>query len=200
MSPYAKKWDVYTLDNDHHLYLAEASGHVDHLTENKLWKQIPLGSLKNPKLTNSHHIFSEGEVFLEESTGKYFKSTCVPNSQVPSTGNGMVCLEELNIYADWMKLMKYMIEDTRLGDLAIPATHDTGTCGINEDSYLIDQNFLFRLGDIVVPEVLVNWSLTHDADILAQLESGFREFDLRVADCSSFNDTFRWWHGLSGML
>lgn len=75
--------------------------------------------------------------------------------------------------------MKYhicinLLGDTRLGDLAIPGSHDSGTVNINEDSYLVDKNFLFSLGELVVPEVLVNWSITQDSDLLTQMESGFR--------------------------
>ena len=194
LSPDAKKSDVYRLQ-DNKLYVAEASGHVDHLASNNLWKELPSGTFRNPKVLDKNQIISKGEVFHDQATGKYFRSTCIPKVGIATHSQ---CLEEVNVYADWMGLMKQEINDTRLGDLAVPASHDTATSGINEDSYLVDQNFLFRLGDLVVPEVLVNWSLTQDMDVLAQLEAGFRQFDLRVADCLSFNDTFRWWHGLSG--
>ena len=90
------------------------------------------------------------------------------------------------------------IGDRRLGDIIIPGSHDAGTYGIDENSYLIDRNFLFQLGEIVTPQTLVNWSLTVDIDFTEQLNLGCREFDLRIADATSFDGTFRWWHGLTG--
>ncbi len=94
--------------------------------------------------------------------------------------------------------LRPIIGDKRLGDIVIPAAHDAGTSGINENSHLIDRNFLFQLGDLVTPNVLVNWSRNHDKELEMQLHAGYRYFDLRIADAEIFNDTFRWWHGLSG--
>ncbi len=96
-----------------------------------------------------------------------------------------------------MGQLRPFIGDKRLGDIVIPATHDSGTTGINKDSHVIDKTFLFKLAKIVTPNVLVNWSITQDRDLSAQLQAGYRAFDLRIADVEQFGDTFRWWHGLS---
>ena len=45
--------------------------------------------------------------------------------------------------------------------------------------------------------MLVNWSRTQGDDLQRQLDAGFRYFDLRIADCDVFNDTFFWWHGIT---
>ena len=43
----------------------------------------------------------------------------------------------------------------------------------------------------------MNWSRTQTDDLGQQLQHGFRYFDLRIADCELFNDTFFWWHGIT---
>ena len=102
--------------------------------------------------------------------------------------------------AVWMTLMNPLIGDRQLGDLAVPGTHNSGTSEINEDSYLVSKNFLFDIGLLVTPATVVNWSLTHDTNLEQQLAEGYRWFDLRVADVLIYDDedTFRWWHGLTG--
>lgn len=161
------------------------------------WMPVTPGSLLLPKDPDIDDIIKIGEIFKKPNVDSYFKSTCLPSSRDYNNE----CLKSYNVGQDWMTQMKYEIGDTRLGDLVIPATHDSGTSEMYNESYLIDNTFLFGLGERVTPSTLANWGLTQDDDVLTQLENGFRKFDLRPADCQEpFNDTFRWWHGLSAGL
>ena len=52
-----------------------------------------------------------------------------------------------------MGLLNDVIGNMRLGDLALPGSHDAGTEGCDLDSYLVDQTFLFGLAEEVTPQV-----------------------------------------------
>ncbi len=97
-------------------------------------------------------------------------------------------------------MLRPLIGGKRLCDIIIPATYDSATSGINENSYLIDRNPLYKLQNLVTQTFLVNWSRNHDQVLESQLQAGYRAFDLRIADVEVFNDTFRWWHNLAGRI
>ena len=54
-----------------------------------------------------------------------------------------------------MTLLNDVIGDLRLGDLALPGSHDAATEGCDLDSYLVDTLFLFELAEVVTPQVSV---------------------------------------------
>lgn len=195
LSSIIKKGDIFVFQ-DGFYYKALHDGTINespHPTNKAMWRKLNKGTLQFPKSLQHDDITSVGEVFKNFENDEYYRSTCVPKDNVSKHD----CLQSFRYESEWMSLIKEDIGEVKLGDLAIPGSHDTATTGINEDSYLIDRNFLFRIGDLVAPEVMVNWSLTQDTYVLDQLNYGFRQLDLRIADCESFRDTFRWWHGLS---
>ena len=55
-----------------------------------------------------------------------------------------------------MTLLNDVIGDLRLGDLALPGSHDAATEGCDLDSYLVDTRFLFELAEVVTPQVRVS--------------------------------------------
>ena len=95
--------------------------------------------------------------------------------------------------------MRNQIGDERLGDIIIPGTHDSGTWGINNVSYLVERSLLYVIGDQMMPDILADWAMTQPNDFRSQLDAGFRILDLRVADMDTIeNGTFRWWHTITG--
>jgi len=114
----------------------------------------------------------------------------------------------------WMGDISPFIEDRKLNEIAIPGTHDSGTCGITERSRLAGDgnwswveamNMFFaeygeflkwipglaclveRLFSRVGPRVQAGWSRCQNTTIGRQLEDGVRYLDLRViADGGKF--------------
>ncbi len=108
--------------------------------------------------------------------------TCKAYNVVGITGSTNALKPEDVHRSRWMGELRPIIGDKKLGDIVIPATHDSGTSGINENSLLIDRNFLFQLGKVVSPNVIANWSRNQDKELEIQLQAGYRFFDLRIAD------------------
>ena len=103
--------------------------------------------------------------------------------------------------ATWMTQIRSHIGNKRIGDVFFPGSHDSGTYGINEDFILVNKNPIFELAEMFIPEVLQNWSITQTENFRQQLQSGFRLFDMRIADVDDEDfGNFRWWHGISADL
>ena len=95
------------------------------------------------------------------------------------------CLQPLDVKSEWMTLANDVIGDLRLGDITLPGSHDAGTEGCNESSYLVDNTFLFGIANEVAPEVVANWSRTQQDDLGPQLEAGDLRFANVRCDCAN---------------
>ncbi len=79
---------------------------------------------------------------------------------------------------NWMKTLYKKLPETRLRDIIIPGTHDSGSYGINKNSPLAPQtNKLFALSK----KTTSKWSKTQNLSILKQLKRGIRHIDLKVS-------------------
>ena len=77
-----------------------------------------------------------------------------------------------------MKTLYKKLPETRLRDIIIPGTHDSGSYGINKNSPLAPQtNKLFALSK----KTTSKWSKTQNLSILKQLKRGIRHIDLKVS-------------------
>ena len=179
--------------------------------ENTIWRSLPRGSYLLPKQLGTDFDCNKGDIFRYLEIDEYQDSVVYyragQNGKVTpdwKTDVGDLTMSEcqwelVNDTANWMSLLRTEIGDKRLGDIIIPSTHDSGTSGITEDSILVDQNFLFQLAEDVTPATVVNWSMTQPDKFDLQMEYGFREFDMRIADVDEYEPgVFRWWHGLAG--
>ncbi|KAG4106313.1 PLC-like phosphodiesterase [Neocallimastix lanati (nom. inval.)] len=76
--------------------------------------------------------------------------------------------------ADWMR---YIDDNTKINEINIPGTHDTGTYNI--DHYIYNSNFPFLT--TVLPDNIKDLTgKTQDLNIEEQLESGIRYLDIRL--------------------
>ena len=66
------------------------------------------------------------------------------------------CSQPYSVSANWMTLLSDVIADKRLGDLALPGSHDAGTRGCDVNSYLIERSQEFQvLWDFLKPVKLI---------------------------------------------
>ena len=188
----ARDGDIYRVDGG--LYRSHTSGILgDTVTQpgpgQDGWTPVNLGTTAFPK-PHHHTDIRSGDVTYDSDTGTYSRAEVDPD--------GVMTFETFDYSADWMTNIRDHIGDRRLGDLILPGTHDSATSGCNNESYLVNQNELFQFAQGFDPQILANWSLTQSEDLRAQLEAGFRMFDLRIADVGDIDGTFRWWHGITG--
>ena len=80
--------------------------------------------------------------------------------------------------AQWMQDLYASRPDTKLRDIIIPATHNSGTSRMNLFSRLAPGDT--PLYELIRPSILT-WSRCHFQSIYQQLIGGIRKFDLRVA-------------------
>ena len=97
----------------------------------------------------------------------------------------------------WMTLLHSRLGNTRLGDLIIPGTHNSGSFSVSPNGTLIEKFWVFRLALFLgFHDYFTSWARNHDGTILAQLNAGYRCLDLRITVLP--NGKFYWWHGISG--
>ena len=100
--------------------------------------------------------------------------------------------------------METLADDIRLRNLSILGSHDAGTYGLEPSLGVAPDKskFLRKLGnapligDIVEHVFIMDWAKAQSNDIKAQLNSGVRYFDLRIA-VDSYGE-YRICHGLYG--
>ncbi|ELU00255.1 hypothetical protein CAPTEDRAFT_217638 [Capitella teleta] len=191
LKPIVKKGEIFSIDGG--LYRAKTGGVFKEMItafglpessidEHPTWKLIEDGSYMSPK--NKAATLVPGDLYRDKD-----------GLLVRATAEGP---EIVNEKANWMGLSRNEIGDRRIGDLFIPGTHDSGTVGVDESSYLVDRNALFILAQQFEPMIIANWSKTQDSSLGEQCEAGFRFFDMRIADLEDEDGSFRWWHGLAG--
>ncbi|GLV41682.1 uncharacterized protein CBL_13379 [Carabus blaptoides fortunei] len=86
---------------------------------------------------------------------------------------------------NWMSNLPIHLRSVSLIHLAIPGSHDSMTWSINRKSPMSPdaEPLLQRLRFLgsMLGYVMSRWSITQSYDVLAQLNSGIRYFDLRIA-------------------
>ena len=186
------------LNGDYSTYMLKYNLPSDGI-ENEIWREIQRGSYLNPKITADDKEFFVGDIYSStDDPAKYYKALVDGKlSENISFTNDLVW-ELVNERAGWMGLLRDEIGDTRLGDIMIPGTHDAGTEGIDENSYLVYKLALLQFVQGFEPQLLSNWTRTQRHTLGEQCRAGFRYFDLRIADMEEEDGSFRWWHGPTG--
>ncbi|VDD87408.1 unnamed protein product [Enterobius vermicularis] len=85
--------------------------------------------------------------------------------------------------ADWMSKLPVAARERPLMNLAIPGSHHSGTCELNEESEItMDQPWCVRAltSNDTVRKAVYNWSKDQSLNILQQLEAGIRYLDVTV--------------------
>lgn len=85
-------------------------------------------------------------------------------------------------YVDWMSRLPDAKKDTKLNELCIPATHDSGAYCLDW-SHPIQNSWKYRLAGAIpfVRNIIHSWAVTEWGDISTQLRTGIRCIDLRVS-------------------
>lgn len=91
----------------------------------------------------------------------------------------------------WMEKTFSAAPQTRLRDMVIPGTHDTGTYAITSSSDLDPDDSSWYYG--FAKSTVANWAKTQDLRVYDQLRQGIRYLDLRV---TRYNGDFWITHGM----
>jgi len=119
-----------------------------------------------------------------------------------------------NLRSDrWMKDLSHILQDVKLSNIKIPASHDSGTYAINDsnsDSYSVDITSdpvmaliptlvnifsAYHLNTTNIKSFVAPWVRTQKCSIVDQLNHGLRHFDLRV--CRDTDLIFKLCHALN---
>ena len=194
----AKIGDIFRLHDVSYMALFDGPVDKDSVLIEDEWMQLKEGTFFLPKSFNDMITAKPGDIFYDPKSKLYYSYVGQNNLQLQNISTiSTQDFVTLDYKQEWMTMLRPVIGDKRLGDIVLPGTHDSGSWGINEDSVLVDMNFLYQLGQYLTPETIANWSLTQSTSFASHLNSGFRNLDLRIADLNELNDTFRWWHGFS---
>jgi hypothetical protein len=114
----------------------------------------------------------------------------------------VISISNKNIEA-WMASIAKHIRDKKINQIFMPGTHDSGTYLISADSALTaDASKSLRLSQKYSTEGIrifnAGWAKTQSNDILQQLNSGIRYFDLRLCGKSIAVEDVYACHGLQG--
>ena len=191
--------DVVTSNGALYISRTEGADSKD-LANELLWYKLEYGSFLYPKILNSGIYLLPNDILLDIASSTYliYKGSSkitlwnVSNSQWKTSN-----LEIFNYKTDWMKLLRPMIGNRRLGDLILPGSHDSGSWAINKGSALVDYQQLYVLAITNgFAELISNWTKTQRVSLHPQLSAGFRNMDMRVADV---NNEFFWWHEMASL-
>ena len=159
--------------------------------ENPHWRELRKGTFQNPKLQHYYNeSIDDGDISYNITNQKYYITSCSSD-----TSQSECTLEEVHVKSRWMELLHNTIKDRRICDLAIPGTHDSGSWGIDEFSEAVDGRVIWLF--YWWPQTIVDWTVTQVVDLRTQLEAGYRELDLRIADMGEEDGGFVWWHTVS---
>ncbi|XP_066992372.1 PI-PLC X domain-containing protein 3 isoform X3 [Anabrus simplex] len=101
---------------------------------------------------------------------------------------------------NWMTRLPEALKNVPIVYLAIPGSHDSGSCSITPSSTIAPDtsHTIQELGKVfgpIVRRLVYNWVVTQHANITDQLMEGVRYLDLRLATKPQSQDLF-FVHGL----
>ncbi|XP_066992371.1 PI-PLC X domain-containing protein 3 isoform X2 [Anabrus simplex] len=105
---------------------------------------------------------------------------------------------------NWMTRLPEALKNVPIVYLAIPGSHDSGSCSITPSSTIAPDtsHTIQELGKVfgpIVRRLVYNWVVTQHANITDQLMEGVRYLDLRLATKPQSQDLF-FVHGLYDQL
>lgn len=141
--------------------------------------ELTLNTSEGRRLTHLKHSFAAHRR-IDHDIGCYkFWWHLVNDGEISSSG----CMKT---NAFWMNQMRSEIKDRKFRQLFIPGTHDSASY-----KYNFDPNTMENL--------VTQYSLTQDDDIISQLVHGIRYLDIRVGYYRSNAEKFWANHGISGL-